>query len=134
MNVVLVNCFFFFKQKTAYEMRISDWSSDVCSSDLLGRHREHDVEVADREKVGLAGLEPGARGGALASWTVPVAAAVIGDPPVPAVGTGLDVTAERGGSAMLHRRHDLELWKSTEEVRVGETVVSTCRAGGGPTQ
>src|SRR3546814_6961295 len=28
--------FFFFKQKTAYEMRISDWSSDVCSSDLLG--------------------------------------------------------------------------------------------------
>src|SRR3546814_6308951 len=30
--------FFFFKQKTAYEMRISDWSSDVCSSDL--QHRE----------------------------------------------------------------------------------------------
>src|SRR3546814_17413785 len=28
-------CFFFFKQKTAYEMSISDWSSDVCSSDLL---------------------------------------------------------------------------------------------------
>src|SRR3546814_7908456 len=28
--------FFFFKQKTAYEMRISDWSSDVCSSDLEG--------------------------------------------------------------------------------------------------
>src|SRR3546814_11160966 len=28
--------FFFFKQKTAYEMRISDWSSDVCSSDLAG--------------------------------------------------------------------------------------------------
>src|SRR3546814_14534525 len=28
-------CVFFFKQKTAYEMRISDWSSDVCSSDLL---------------------------------------------------------------------------------------------------
>src|SRR3546814_1527174 len=31
-----VNYFFFFKQKTAYEMRISDWSSDVCSSDLAG--------------------------------------------------------------------------------------------------
>src|SRR3546814_10111554 len=29
--------FFFFKQKTSYEMRISDWSSDVCSSDLLDR-------------------------------------------------------------------------------------------------
>src|SRR3546814_7691598 len=34
--LVLLCClFFFFKQKTAYEMRISDWSSDVCSSDLL---------------------------------------------------------------------------------------------------
>src|SRR3546814_8904533 len=32
----LCGCFFFFfKQKTAYEMRISDWSSDVCSSDLF---------------------------------------------------------------------------------------------------
>src|SRR3546814_3419165 len=30
--------FFFFKQKTAYEMRISDWSSDVCSSDLVSIH------------------------------------------------------------------------------------------------
>src|SRR3546814_4522623 len=30
--------FFFFKQKTAYEMRISDWSSDVCSSDLQQFH------------------------------------------------------------------------------------------------
>src|SRR3546814_8186875 len=29
--------FFFCKQKTAYEMRISDWSSDVCSSDLIGK-------------------------------------------------------------------------------------------------
>src|SRR3546814_5233621 len=32
---LFVSPFFFFKQKTAYEMRISDWSSDVCSSDLL---------------------------------------------------------------------------------------------------
>src|SRR3546814_19829931 len=40
--------FFFFKQKTAYEMRISDWSSDVCSSDLIyfvanGRRRAEDL-------------------------------------------------------------------------------------------
>src|SRR3546814_10809908 len=39
LNFILILCvyhflFFFFKQKTAYEMRISDWSSDVCSSDL----------------------------------------------------------------------------------------------------
>src|SRR3546814_3462785 len=44
--------FFFFKQKTAYEMRISDWSSDVCSSDLLqdngGRARNGIHEVSDQ--------------------------------------------------------------------------------------
>src|SRR3546814_4777439 len=34
ISFVMIWCFFFFKQKTAYEMRISDWSSDVCSSDL----------------------------------------------------------------------------------------------------
>src|SRR3546814_2568574 len=34
--VVFIIVFFFFKQKTAYELRISDWSSDVCSSDLIG--------------------------------------------------------------------------------------------------
>src|SRR3546814_325169 len=32
---LVLSCFFFFKQKTAYDMRISDWSSDVCSSDLV---------------------------------------------------------------------------------------------------
>src|SRR3546814_6188939 len=42
--------FFFFKQKTAYEMRISDWSSDVCSSDLRGHPgvRHLLVEKTDR--------------------------------------------------------------------------------------
>src|SRR3546814_4139840 len=37
--------FFFFKQKTAYEMRISDWSSDVCSSDLLADERPAMLEI-----------------------------------------------------------------------------------------
>src|SRR3546814_2798786 len=41
--------FFFFKQKTAYEMRISDWSSDVCSSDLASTL--WDVEPDGRLKV-----------------------------------------------------------------------------------
>src|SRR3546814_4198306 len=35
VGVICIIFVFFFKQKTAYEMRISDWSSDVCSSDLL---------------------------------------------------------------------------------------------------
>src|SRR3546814_1396707 len=49
--------FFFFKQKTAYEMRISDWSSDVCSSDLAD---EHLAEVEDL-KSGAAAAEERAR-------------------------------------------------------------------------
>src|SRR3546814_8738508 len=49
-------CFFFFKQKTAYEMRISDWSSDVCSSDLsLG-----DALHLSRQGRGRARTDPAA--------------------------------------------------------------------------
>src|SRR3546814_10797884 len=47
--------FFFFKQKTAYEMRISDWSSDVCSSDLpenLGRDADAGRRKAARQRRG----------------------------------------------------------------------------------
>src|SRR3546814_3866383 len=36
---------FFFKQKTAYEMRISDWSSDVCSSDLARQHVPQPIDT-----------------------------------------------------------------------------------------
>src|SRR3546814_19978792 len=39
--------FFFFKQKTAYERRISDWSSDVCSSDLLNTDAEGRLVLCD---------------------------------------------------------------------------------------
>src|SRR3546814_5569532 len=66
MCVKFVICFLF-KQKTAYEMRISDWSSDVCSSDLLaarqraralpaplGQHREPDEERLERPLVAAA--------------------------------------------------------------------------------
>src|SRR3546814_3329391 len=41
--------FFFFKQKTAYEMRISDWSSDVCSSDLVSLDAATKVNVRMKE-------------------------------------------------------------------------------------
>src|SRR3546814_20740540 len=50
--LVVVFCFFlllfFFKQKTAYEMRISDWSSDVCSSDLSWVLRSKGCDQATR--------------------------------------------------------------------------------------
>src|SRR3546814_5567175 len=61
---LFVVLFFFFKQKTAYEMRISDWSSDVCSSDLvflvdrigrilllhLRQHELHEIARIERGK------------------------------------------------------------------------------------
>src|SRR3546814_5759101 len=51
MFVLVIGCHsnyvFFFKQKTAYEMRISDWSSDVCSSDL-STHQQHDLTQGSR--------------------------------------------------------------------------------------
>src|SRR3546814_1607922 len=43
--------FFFFKQKTAYEMRISDWSSDVCSSDLGTESRFMAVDGPHRARI-----------------------------------------------------------------------------------
>src|SRR3546814_4997335 len=48
--------FFFFKQKTAYEMRISDWSSDVCSSDLYAHRARRAAQILARR------LHPGAQG------------------------------------------------------------------------
>src|SRR3546814_4878004 len=60
---VLMCCFFFFKQKTAYEMRISDWSADVCSSDLglqavagsttaqFAEHRGGDAGAGDADRM-----------------------------------------------------------------------------------
>src|SRR3546814_15285729 len=62
--------FFFFKQKTAYEMRISGWSSDVCSSDLGPFGMPHQVREAgedlvvgagDRHPAAVAGLEMAVR-------------------------------------------------------------------------
>src|SRR3546814_8884408 len=53
---VILSLFFFFKQKTAYEMRISDWSSDVCSSDFLEMDRygidpEHFEDMCSNERI-----------------------------------------------------------------------------------
>src|SRR3546814_2235094 len=49
--------FFFFKQKTAYEMRISDWSSDVCSSDLLLAIAEERFHLRRHHAVGAADVD-----------------------------------------------------------------------------
>src|SRR3546814_5848365 len=49
--MLFVLYFFFFKQKTAYEMRISDWSSDVCSSDLRFSIDDDDVQELARQAL-----------------------------------------------------------------------------------
>src|SRR3546814_7641899 len=49
--------FFFFKRKTAYEIRISDWSSDVCSSDLLAVNLDTKTVEVDGVRVHLTGKE-----------------------------------------------------------------------------
>src|SRR3546814_10342991 len=51
--------FFFFKQKTAYEMRISDWSSDVCSSDLEAGRGGHDLLEIEARRGDLGVQESG---------------------------------------------------------------------------
>src|SRR3546814_1561387 len=61
--------FFFFKQKTAYEMRISDWSSDVCSSDLVQvvfteRKSDRGERVMGWERNTLHSFELGGRANA----------------------------------------------------------------------
>lgn len=74
----------------------------------LGGQREDDVEVSDRQEVGLALREPVAGRRTLAPWAVPIAAGVIGDAQMTAFVAALDMAAERGGATVLDRRHDLQ--------------------------
>src|SRR3546814_10789340 len=99
---------FVFKQKAAYELRISDWSSDVCSSDLdsvVSGLRAH----AGADKVTLAesaaGVDP-------ASYDAIVA--VIGETPYAETRGDIVPSATLG----------------SEESRVGKEGISTCRSRG----
>src|SRR3546814_13273794 len=62
--------FFFVKQKTAYEVRISDWSSDVCSSDLLWSREPALVKAAQKRQTCLP--ERSRHRGKITSWTSPL--------------------------------------------------------------
>src|SRR3546814_7403164 len=116
MNIVIVlcvygsnfDCCFFFKQKTAYEMLISDWSSDVCSSDLKGMfsmlpvspeqvlklRTDHAIYMADSGRFNICGLS--------------------------------DEQVDRFASAVL------EVIGRSEERRVGKECVRTCRSRWSP--
>src|SRR3546814_5276891 len=106
--IILLIClflFFFFKQKTAYEMRISDWSSDVCSSDLFDRpvlrsfvqqFQQRHADVAGQRRARAAGAQ--------------------------------QVREQRGGGALALGAGDAR----SEERRVGNECVSTCRSRWSP--
>src|SRR3546814_1234678 len=62
MNTLIIVLFCFFKQKTAYEMRIIDWSSDVCSSDLRRvRRRDEPANLSRHSDDGLSQVRGGCR-------------------------------------------------------------------------
>src|SRR3546814_19115713 len=137
MCVVCVIFFFFFKQKTAYEMRISDWSSDVCSSDLV----KPQVEVRSRRVGGATYQVPvevrTERAQALAiRWLI---AAARGRPETTMAarlsGELMDAANNRGNAVKkredAHRMADANRAFSpyrSEERRVGRECVSTCRS------
>ena len=85
-----------------------------------GRQREHDVEIAHRQQVGLARGEPVPCRGALTLGAVPIATGIVGDADLAAILTGLDMAAEGCGAAGLDRRHHLEL-AETEMAGLGRT-------------
>src|SRR3546814_9901472 len=102
MDIVLVQGFvFFFKQKTAYEMRISDWSSDVCSSDLNVWSSSTFCET-------------------VASGSVPLSASMMRVAQGALAASGAEVATAWSPA------------RRSEERRVGQACVSTCRSRWSP--
>src|SRR3546814_2701608 len=104
--------FFFFKQKTAYEMRISDWSSDVCSSDL---------EV-------LLHLLSGERPAQEAHHVAHLLVRLVEGDAVPALDDDVRRRADADGEATRRRLGQGGDGLRSEERRVGKECVSTCRS------
>src|SRR3546814_1792658 len=122
---MLLFCGFFCKQKTAYEMRISDWSSDVCSSDLTL------PEPVDEGDAAIRGLMHDKR-----FWAI-IAARMLSDPVwyfylfwIPGylqerAGLSLSELGVVGGLPFIAAVR-------SEERRVGQECVSTCRSRWSP--
>src|SRR3546814_5764959 len=114
----MVSCvFFFFEQKTAYEMRISDWISDVCSSDLAQLLTD---AIPDRQHLDMGEIGGHARR---------------------RVGPGIErlkaaAREERKAGGERERRHTEPREQSrssrSEERRVGKECVRTCRSRWSP--
>src|SRR3546814_15313666 len=122
ISVLLLLVFFFFKQKTAYEMRISDWSSDVCSSDLdatsaLDRAALDRRTLSERER---------ARNKAQANYAMQI------------LGEAVQSLMMVGGSSAFNNANPAcRYWRDfsmvrSEERRVGKECVSTCSSRWSP--
>src|SRR3546814_5453926 len=115
--MMFVCVFFFFKQKTAYEMRISDWSSDVCSSDLADRRRYRRGKPGGDRRCGPR----------RDNRVVPLARHGCRDGGESRVRFGPIPVEDAEGSILAHATV-----ATSEERRVGKECVSTCRSRGSP--
>src|SRR3546814_19607962 len=129
--------FFFFKQKTAYEMRISDWSSDVCSSDLptvsaftqAGYTNYLDTLMGAGGSGSATGSQINKQASAGVQLNIPFyqggrpAAQVRRNQALESQAPAREIEVERGVIAQTRR---------SDERRVGNECVSTCRAGWSP--
>src|SRR3546814_16598343 len=107
--MVVMCLFFFFKQKTAYELRISDWSSDVCSSDLLAHHVDRDVLQPLRRTSTTMGISS-------PRWRT----------------SEIRAAALPSGPRLPQSRIMQPMAARSEERRVGKECVSTCRSRWSP--
>src|SRR3546814_497448 len=131
--------FFFFKQKTAYEMRISDWSSDVCSSDLMEPEADAFRNYLGKKKLAVKTEEMMLDRASLLGLSVPEMTVLIGGLRVLGANHG-----ERGHGHFTKRSGQLtndffvnlldmtNVWKAVEGSDDQE-YVATVRKGGGET-
>src|SRR3546814_8456443 len=113
---VSVRFFFFFKQKTAYEMRISDWSSDVCSSDLAAISALSAPGLGVDATTAIAGLQ-------LLQGKVPAARTIeLGE----LFGLGVWQDSRIGGPAAINAGlNALQLASAALQLANGQNVLAT---------
>src|SRR3546814_15198607 len=130
-------CFFFFKQKTAYEMRISDWSSDVCSSDLTQAAEIYfhtgfpfdQVKLSSARRATISARatidQAGSRKGAGEGEPSP---GITGS--IPSIGMFMLYRAPEASSGRAHRKTNAPTQRDRKNVVVGKESVSKSRDGG----
>src|SRR3546814_6630036 len=122
LHSCVIIMFFFFIQKTAYEMRISDWSSDVCSSDLSLRPAPALWTRVGGDALDLATLALGVRGNRRQRRNAVAAMAAV-------AGIGvLDMVCATATARETRR----DTTGRSEERRGGKECVSTCRSRWSP--